>query len=79
VSTTKEAREIDGTDGSAIRVRVNPFGYVYDPAMPNMIEVGADAYTYPHSRTLISSAAARELARHLLELADEADLRNLGA
>jgi hypothetical protein len=79
VSTTKDTRIVDGYEGS-IAAEISPYGYLYDPAMPNMVHVNANPGLLGSDKTaLLTPAAARALAAHLSELADEADLRNLEA
>jgi len=70
--TTTHTREIDGLEGRTVAVEIastySDEGYG--------VSVSADANCWPHSSTLITPAAARALAAHLIELADEADVRN---
>ena len=74
MTQTNDTREVDGYEGS-ISAEISRYGYVYDSEVPNMIKV---ATQYGQSAEL-SPAAARVLAAHLIELADEADVRNLEA
>jgi len=71
-STKNMSRFIDGLEGYTVATEIassySDAGYC--------VKVHADADSWPHSSTLITPAAARALAAHLIELADEADVRN---
>jgi hypothetical protein len=79
IDTSNDTREVDGFEDTGVGVEITRFGYVYDVEMPNMIKVTANPQCWPNESATITPAAARVLAAHLTELADEADLRNLEA
>ena len=75
MSTTHDIRLVDGLDDHAISAEIYDDIMATEPTFA--IKVTANPHWYPSMRTYLTPAAARELAAHLTELADEADLLNL--
>jgi len=70
----KEVREVDGFEGAAVSVEVADS---LDDG--NCVRLVCNPHQPPYETAWLSPAAARSLARWLLEKADEAELRNLEA
>jgi hypothetical protein len=79
VSTTKDTREVDGFENAAIAAEITEHGYLFNPDTPHLVRVIANPHWHPSMSATLTPDAARALAAHLTELADEADLRNLEA
>lgn len=71
-ATEKDVREIDGIEDTNVTAEVllplTPAPLKYH------VRVSVNDFCWPHQSAIITPAAARMLARHLLEFADEAEL-----
>jgi hypothetical protein len=65
----RDVREVDGVEGTTVSAQV--FYSLIDNA--SLVEVGCNDHAWPHQSAKLPPAAARTLARYLLEKADEAD------
>jgi len=69
---TRDVRDVDGLDGNNVSAQI--FYSMLDDG--NFVEVSCNDHAWPHQSAQLAPSAARMLARHLLELADDADLLN---
>ena len=67
-------REFDGDENSCVAAELEQD--IIAPGTPWAIRLIADPHCFPNTKTRLDPATARVLARHLLDLAAEADARN---